>query len=214
MTKLFLLFLILVSAAAAMAPPMPPRPVGTALSSPPAPKLVVDMFHDLMCPFSCRMYKRVVEEVRPALEASNPGEVKFVYHNVPQVWHPQSCTAHLAFFAVRQTAGPEQALAFAHRFCDARESFGDAEVLDKTTNEVYAELAAVAAAGGGGVDADAVLAALRGGAAVQDLKFAAKYHRRLGVHVTPTVFFNGIEAPHISSSFTAEEWKENVAEFL
>ena len=27
------------------------------------------------------------------------------------------------------------------------------------------------------------------------------------VHVTPTVFVNGIEAPDISSGWTAEEWR-------
>ena len=42
------------------------------------------------------------------------------------------------------------------------------------------------------------------------LKFAIKYHRIRGVHVTPTVFVNGIEAPDISSGWTAEQWIEKL----
>lgn len=35
-----------------------------------------------------------------------------------------------------------------------------------------------------------------------------KFQRKRGVHVTPTVFFNGIEQTQISSSWTADEWTE------
>ena len=34
-----------------------------------------------------------------------------------------------------------------------------------------------------------------------------KFQRKRGVHVTPTVFFNGIEQPQISSGWTREEWE-------
>lgn len=35
-----------------------------------------------------------------------------------------------------------------------------------------------------------------------------KYQRKRGVHVTPTVFFNGIEQTQISSSWTPDDWVE------
>jgi hypothetical protein len=35
-----------------------------------------------------------------------------------------------------------------------------------------------------------------------------KFHRKRGVHVTPTVFFNGIEQTQISSSWDESQWKE------
>ena len=47
-----------------------------------------------------------------------------------------------------------------------------------------------------------------GNGITQELKWACKYHRSRGVHVTPTVFANGIEATQISSSWKAEDWNE------
>jgi hypothetical protein len=35
-----------------------------------------------------------------------------------------------------------------------------------------------------------------------------KFHRKRGVHVTPTVFFNGIEQGQISSSWSVDQWNE------
>jgi len=42
------------------------------------------------------------------------------------------------------------------------------------------------------------------------LKFAVKHHRTRGVHVTPTVYMNSIEAPDVSSGWTAEQWIEKL----
>ena len=48
------------------------------------------------------------------------------------------------------------------------------------------------------------------GEATKLLKFAIKHHRVRGVHVTPTVFVNSIEAPDISSSWNADKWMEKL----
>jgi hypothetical protein len=67
-----------------------------------------------------------------------------------------------------------------------------------------------------GVDKDAVKALLmptgtggnEGNAMTQEIKWASKFHRTRGVHVTPTVFVNGIEAGVVSSSWTEEDWNK------
>ena len=46
------------------------------------------------------------------------------------------------------------------------------------------------------------------------MKFAIKYHRVRSVHVTSTVFLNGVESPDISSGWTAEQWHEKIAALL
>jgi hypothetical protein len=46
------------------------------------------------------------------------------------------------------------------------------------------------------------------------MKWSVKYHRARSVHVTPTVFLNGLEAPDISSSWTAAEWGEKIRGIL
>ena len=40
----------------------------------------------------------------------------------------------------------------------------------------------------------------------QALKWATKLHRVRGVHVTPTVHVNGLEAGIVSSGWTGEQW--------
>jgi len=42
------------------------------------------------------------------------------------------------------------------------------------------------------------------------LKFHTKHHRTRGVHVTPTVYMNSIEAPDVSSGWSAEQWVEKL----
>jgi hypothetical protein len=48
----------------------------------------------------------------------------------------------------------------------------------------------------------------------QELKWSTRYHRVRSVHVTPTVFLNGLETPDISSSFTAAEWQDKINSIL
>ncbi|MEK9722523.1 MAG: hypothetical protein VW405_03420, partial [Rhodospirillaceae bacterium] len=52
------------------------------------------------------------------------------------------------------------------------------------------------------------------GDVTQSLKWAVKYHRTRGVHVTPTVFVNGTEAPDVSSGWSADEWMEKLGPML
>ena len=47
-----------------------------------------------------------------------------------------------------------------------------------------------------------------GNGVTNDVKVMVKANRLFGVHVTPTVVFNGIVEGGISSGFSAEEWRE------
>jgi hypothetical protein len=47
-----------------------------------------------------------------------------------------------------------------------------------------------------------------GNAVTNDLKVLVKMNRLVGIHVTPTVVFNGVVENGISSSFTSEQWEE------
>jgi hypothetical protein len=40
------------------------------------------------------------------------------------------------------------------------------------------------------------------------VKNEIKYHRTRSVHVTPTVFVNGIEATQVSSGWSVDQWSE------
>ena len=47
-----------------------------------------------------------------------------------------------------------------------------------------------------------------GNGVTDDVKTITKMARLTGVHVTPTVLFDGVEAKEISSSWTKEQWLE------
>ena len=47
-----------------------------------------------------------------------------------------------------------------------------------------------------------------GNKVTNDIKLMVKANRRTGVHVTPTILFNGIEEGKISSGFTGQQWEE------
>ena len=85
----------------------------------------------------------------------------------------------------------EMCLDFMAAFDDGK--WKDDDSFDKTRGQIYAELCALAATIEG-VDAEAVAAALKltgpgnaGTGVTQAIKWAVKYHRCRGIHVTPTV---------------------------
>lgn len=47
-----------------------------------------------------------------------------------------------------------------------------------------------------------------GNGVTNDLKVLVKMNRMQGIHVTPTVVFNGVVENSISSSFSEEQWDE------
>jgi hypothetical protein len=53
-----------------------------------------------------------------------------------------------------------------------------------------------------------------GNGSTQMLKWLVKYHRSSGVHVTPTVFVNQIEASHVSSGWELSQWQELLTPLL
>ncbi|WFD29196.1 hypothetical protein MSPP1_000202 [Malassezia sp. CBS 17886] len=52
----------------------------------------------------------------------------------------------------------------------------------------------------------------KGSEIVPDLKYCVKIGRQNGIHVTPTALWNGVVEPSISSSFTAEQWRDFFAQ--
>lgn len=81
-----------------MPPPIPPRPMGTLLFGHARPSLVIEVFLDLCCPFSKKMFKVLYEEVMPNY---TDGNVDMLFQNVPQPWHAQSSYMHEVALAVK-----------------------------------------------------------------------------------------------------------------
>lgn len=91
--------------------------------------------------------------------------------------------------------------------------------MNETRNKTYERLAKIGAKVG--VDEQQLLKLLWiddkpasdgslniGNAVSNDIKVMVKVNRMQGVHVTPTVVFDGVVENSISSSFTADQWAE------
>jgi len=200
------------------------------------PTIVVELFQDLCCPFSRKVSKTisseggVIDRIKSDGALTSAG-VEIVFHNVPQPWHPQSPVMHEAMFAVSCAVGHRDDLV--HQYIraayDEFYSFTDLKMIkDKTRRDIHVMCADIAARtlgddlGGAEVFKAKVLSFLDSshltveephmalGEVTKLLKFAIKYHRLRGVHVTPTVFINGVEAPDVSSGWTADQWMEKL----
>jgi hypothetical protein len=103
-------------------------------------------------------------------------------------------------------------------FADAK-SFYDVNVVNETRNKTYERLAQIG--GKVGVDEKQMMDLLRisdkpaedgslntGNGVTNDLKVLVKMNRLVGIHVTPTVVFDGVVENSISSSFSGEQWEE------
>lgn len=140
-------------------------------------------------------------------------KVCFQLNQVPQPWHPQGTYVHEAALAVRDAA-PASYAAYVDAIFTAYDggAFQDDATWDKSRAQIYEQLLDIAAATG--IDRAAVASRLAmgegggnsGNAMTQHIKWATKYHRARGVHVTPTVHVNGLEAGIVSSGWSGEQW--------
>ncbi|GIS88929.1 MAG: hypothetical protein CM1200mP18_16390 [Gammaproteobacteria bacterium] len=102
---------------------------------------------------------------------------------------------------------------------DKQTDFFDDHAKDLSRIQIYEKLVAIGGKSNYDVSSLSGLLSLNDvtgndglGVVTQHLKWAVKYHRMRSVHVTPTVFINGIEAPDISSGWSDNEWLENYAQ--
>ena len=93
--------------------------------------------------------------------------------------------------------------------------FFDKNTFDKSRRQIYAELSKLLGEKTC-IDSEKILEQLmpengdleKYNRVVPDVKLRIKFGRKRGVHVTPTVFLNGMEEPSISSGWTNEQWAE------
>jgi len=168
---------------------------------------LLEVYLDFCCPFSRKMWNTVTQ-----FNKAHP-EFRFTVQLVPQPWHPQSCILHEFALSVRSIFGDERFFIFCDWIWgDNQSDFFDDKTADKSRKEIYLHLMdGFGLEGGEKVQMDTFLAIGEGNSgnqATQLVKWAVKYHRVRSVHVTPTVFVNGLEKGDISSGWTVEQWKE------
>ncbi|KAI9680073.1 MAG: hypothetical protein M1817_005089 [Caeruleum heppii] len=204
-----------------------PKFAGQKLSagvSPPALH-TLELYLDYVCPFSKKMFQTVYSSVYPLISQHYTSKVQIIFRQQIQPWHPSSTLVHEAAVAVLKTS-PDKFFPFSASLFEKQTEYFDVNVVHEPRNETYKRLAKLA--GSQGVDEERIYDLLKvddkpgeggsmnsGNGVTDDLKLLVKAARLTGVHVTPTVLFNGVVENSISSSFTKDQWedwmKKNVA---
>ncbi|KAK4691264.1 hypothetical protein P7C71_g5698, partial [Lecanoromycetidae sp. Uapishka_2] len=197
-----------------------PKFAGQAYSSGVTPKTVhtIELYLDYVCPFSAKMFNTLYKNVLPNIPKKYPSKVQFLFRQQIQPWHPSSTLVHEAGAAVLRLS-PDKFWTFSAALFEQQKEFFDVNVVHEVRNDTYKRLAKIAASVG--LDEKKVFDLLKvsekasedgslnvGNQVTDDVKLMVKANRRTGVHVTPTVLFNGIEEGSISSSFTGDQWEE------
>jgi predicted DsbA family dithiol-disulfide isomerase len=191
----------------------------TGTTVPPA-RHTLEVYLDYVCPFSNKIFGTLTTVVVPMIK-SNPAwasSVELIFRQQIQPWHPSSTLTHEAGVVVMKLA-PEKFWAFSTELFAVQKSFFDVNVVKESRNETYKRLAEIA--GKVGVDEAKVLEMLTvpdkpaedgslnvGNAVTNDLKVLVKMARLTGVHVTPTVIYDGVVQNDISSGWSGDQWKE------
>ncbi|KAG0288269.1 hypothetical protein BGZ96_007947 [Linnemannia gamsii] len=206
---------------------LPPQFSGHRISGKADAKHTLELYLDYVCPFSAKIWKQVYENVLPFLEKEYSGQVQVIFRNQIQPWHPSSTLVVEAALAVEQI-DPAQFAPYSNALFVNQKSYFDEAVVDKTRTEQYKSLSALAAnTTHSSLREDKVLSLLQinpvstaseatnhGNKITNDLKYHIKLGRQTGIHVSPTVLWDGIVENSISSGWTLDQWKEFFASKL
>ncbi|TKA83760.1 hypothetical protein B0A55_00060 [Friedmanniomyces simplex] len=197
-----------------------PRFAGQKLAAHVSPYTLhtLELYLDYVCPFSKKMFNTVYDSVFPVVKEKYADKVQFIFRQQIQPWHPSSTLVHEAGAAVLQT-DPDKFWEFSKALFAKSDEYYDVNVVNETRNATYERLSKLA--GSVGVDEKKIYGLLKisdkpdkdgslntGNSVTNDVKLMVKANRLTGVHVTPTVLFNGVVEGGISSSFTKEEWEQ------
>lgn len=171
-----------------------------------------------MIQFSAKLFNTVYTSVIPLIKAKYANNVQILFRQQIQPWHPSSTLVHEAGVAILKLQ-PSKFWEFSHELFANAKSYYDVNIVNESRNQTYERLAKLG--GKVGVDEKEMLKLLWvsdkpspdgslniGNGVTNDLKVLVKYNRSQGIHVTPTVVFDGIVENNISSSFTGEQWEE------
>lgn len=196
--------------------PSAPAPTEHSASE---PLHTLELYLDYVCPFSAKQFKTFVTDVAPKIR-SNPKlgpKLQVIFRQQVQPWHPSSTLVHEAALAVQKLA-PGKFWQFSEALFNDQKAYFDVNVVNETRNETYKRLAKLGASSAG-VNEDELYKLLAipdkagedgslnsGNGVTNDLKVVIKMARLVGVHVSPTVIFDGVVNNEISSSWTVDQW--------
>ncbi|KAH9943187.1 uncharacterized protein BXZ73DRAFT_40210 [Epithele typhae] len=175
----------------------------------------LDIFLDYVCPFSAKMSIAIENVLRPLLGENGKyaGKVKVIFRNQVQPWHSSSTLVHEAGLAVARVA-PDSFWKFSLALFKNQGEYFDIPTSTMTPVQIREKLATLFAESTGMEAASfgdqlVLKSTPNGGTAVtDDLKYTVKFSRQNGIHVSPTVLWDGLVANETSSSWSEREWTD------
>ncbi|KAI0307067.1 hypothetical protein B0F90DRAFT_1622059 [Multifurca ochricompacta] len=181
----------------------------------------LDIFLDYVCPFSRKLSRAIDNIVKPLVDIGGKyeGKIKIIFRNQVQPWHGSSTFTHEAGLAVALVA-PEKFWSFSLILLNRQDEYYDIPTSTLTPVQIREKLASLFVETGASVnEVNAFTELLKlkgtpnGGVSVTDeLKYTVKFSRQNGVHVSPSVLWDGILANEISSSWGDAEWTQFLAQ--
>ncbi|OAX42059.1 hypothetical protein K503DRAFT_734422 [Rhizopogon vinicolor AM-OR11-026] len=179
----------------------------------------LDIFLDYVCPFSAKLSFAIDNVLKPLVDVGGQyyGKVKVIMRLQVQPWHATSTYTHEAGLAVARAA-PEKFWPFSIALFKQQAEFFDIPSSTMTALQIREKLGSIAAQ----LITEEQMITFKelltlkptpngGNAVTDDLKYTVKFSRQNGVHVSPTVFWDGLVANQISSSWGEKEWTEFLA---
>ncbi|KAI5798843.1 hypothetical protein EDC01DRAFT_688460, partial [Geopyxis carbonaria] len=172
---------------------------------------------DYVCPFSAKIFKTIYECVKPLVETQYVKRVQIIFRHQVQPWHPTSTMVHEAALAVEKI-DKTKFWEFSKALFENQVDYFDVNTANLSRNEVYQKLDTLATSVG--IGAGETLEILKisdspvngayntGNQITTDLKLHIKAARLVGIHVSPSVVFNGNLESTISSGWSEDEWKD------
>jgi len=174
----------------------------------------LEFWYDIVCPFSKKSYATTYGTLRPLVTGSLKDKVKIILRLQPQPWHASSMLTHEAVLAVSRVA-PDQLLEYLDALYKVSEDFYDIPASTYTAVELRDRLVNVGSQilGIEKTKQAKELLLLKGtpnggNAVTDDLKYFIKLGRQNGIHVSPTVTWDGLLANEVSSSWGEAEWRK------
>ncbi|CAG8798661.1 6368_t:CDS:2 [Cetraspora pellucida] len=189
---------------------------------------VLEAYLDYVCPFSARLFMRLRNEVFPFIEKEYPGQIQFLFRQQVQPWHPCSSIVHEIFININiltkaalavERIDKSQFLDFSAKLFEVQKEYFDESVQALTRSQINNSLARHANLIG--ISSDQFISLIdipttstvsearnQGNKVSADLKWHIKLGRQNGIHVSPTVLFDGLIDDSISSGWTLAQWQE------
>ncbi|CAO3684549.1 unnamed protein product [Rhizopus stolonifer] len=174
----------------------------------------IEIYLDYVCPFSAKIYKKIRQQIWPYIQEEYPEKVKFIFRQQVQPWHAPSTIVHEAALAVEKINN-KKFYEFSDVLFEHQKEYFDEALESKSRRETAHDLAKLAETVG--IPSDKFLELVLNGTGepknsgnkvTNDLKLAIKIGRQNGIHVSPTLLFDGLRDDSVSSGWELDQWKE------